>query len=122
MSTHIYRPSYLLFWSILLSGLALGVTATNLSARSSCIINSYTDASNLLGCSIITIAAQTVPGGQSLALTGLADGTTVELAGNITFGTGTDWSGNLFSLSGGRITFNGNGYTIEGNGAYYCTS
>ncbi|CAG7846073.1 Endo-polygalacturonase Short=PG; AltName: Full=Pectinase; Flags: Precursor [Serendipita indica DSM 11827] len=71
------------------------------------------------GCKTITIAAQTVPAGKSLALTNLADGTTVQLAGDISFGTGVHWTGNLFTLQGGKIIFNGNGHTINGNGAYY---
>jgi polygalacturonase len=103
-----------------LSLLAVVANASPLEARASCTISTYTDVSNVSGCTTITIAKQTVPGGKSLALTGLKDGTTVQLSGDVTFGTGTYWTGTLFSLSGGKIAFNGNGHTIDGNGAYYC--
>lgn len=111
-----------MFRYVLASGLSFLVVVANaapLEARASCTISTYTDVSNVSGCTTITIAKQTVPGGKSLALTGLKDGTTVQLSGDLTFGTGTYWTGNLFSLSGGKITFNGNGHTIDGNGAYY---
>jgi len=91
-----------------------------LTPRDACTITTYTDVSNVSGCTSITIAGQTVPAGESLALSSLKDGTTVTLSGDIVFATGIHWTGNLFSLIGGQIAFDGNGYTIDGNGAWYC--
>jgi polygalacturonase len=91
-----------------------------LTPRDICTIATYTDVSNVSGCTSITIAGQTVPAGESLALSDLKDGTTVTLSGDIVFATGVHWKGNLFSLTGGQIAFNGNGHTIDGNGAWYC--
>jgi polygalacturonase len=91
-----------------------------LTPHSICTISTYTDVSNISGCTSITIAGQTVPAGESLALSDLKNGATVTLSGDIVFATGIHWKGNLFSLTGGQIAFNGNGHTIEGNGAWYC--
>jgi polygalacturonase len=44
----------------------------------------------------------------------------VTLTGDITFSTGVHWNGTLFWLSGGEITFDGGGHTINGNGQWYC--
>lgn len=112
------------FVALALSLLNNGINATpvELVPRASCTISTYTDVSNVSGCTAITIAGQTVPAGQTLALSGLADGTTVTLSGNVNFATGTYWTGNLFSLSGGKIAFDGKGHTINGNGAWYCMS
>jgi galacturan 1,4-alpha-galacturonidase len=111
----------------ILAALAVSLLADNVNAtpvglipRASCTVATYTDVSNVLGCTSITIAGQTVPAGKSLALSGLKAGTTVTLSGDIVFATGKHWTGNLFSLTGDNITFNGNGYTIDGNGAWYC--
>lgn len=110
-----------------LAALTLSLFAKDVNAapaestlRDTCTITTYTDASDVSGCSSITIARQTVPAGESLALNGLKDGTTVTLSGDIVFATGIHWKGNLFSLTGGQIAFDGNGYTIDGNGAWYC--
>ncbi|KAG8806635.1 hypothetical protein FRC18_006001, partial [Serendipita sp. 400] len=113
--------SLLVFASLasLPAALASPVTPDIVPRATSCTIKTYTDAINLSSCTSITIAAQTVPAGQSLNVTGLKDGTTVTLSGDISFGTGVHWTGTLFTLSGGKISFNGNGHTINGNGAYY---
>lgn len=107
------------FFSALVLPFLTNATPVELAARASCTVSTYTDVANVSACTAITIAGQTVPAGQTLALSGLKDGTTVTLSGNIVFATGTHWTGNLFSLSGGKIAFDGKGHTIDGNGAWY---
>ncbi|KAK4695489.1 hypothetical protein P7C70_g8541, partial [Phenoliferia sp. Uapishka_3] len=70
----------------------------------------------------VNIEAFTVPVGKTFDLSDLLDGTTVNVLGEITFATGEDWSGPLaegLHLGGTDITFNGNGYKWNGNGAYW---
>jgi len=60
--------------------------------------------------------------GETLAITGLASGTTVNLNGEVTFGV-SDWDGPLFEIGtdsdDDTFTFNGNGNTLNGQGASY---
>lgn len=59
---------------------------------------------------------QTVPGGKTFDLTGLASGTKVTLAGDVTF-TAAEWEGPLFAIDGSGVTFDGAGHTFDGQGA-----
>ena len=60
----------------------------------------------------ISIEAFTMTAGETLAITGLASGTAVNLLGEVTFGV-SNWAGPLFEIgtssSSGTFTFNGNG-------------
>ncbi|KAM0817579.1 putative Glycoside hydrolase [Seiridium cardinale] len=70
-------------------------------------------------CSTIVLSALTVPGGQTLRLEKLNDGTTVVFDGVTTFGY-SEWEGSLFSVSGNHITVRGEpGSALDGQGALY---
>ncbi|KZP10501.1 glycoside hydrolase family 28 protein [Athelia psychrophila] len=75
-----------------------------------------------LACTTINIESFTMTAGKTLAITGLASGTTVNLLGEVTFGV-SNWAGPLFSIGtssdSGTFTFNGNGNTFNGQGAKY---
>lgn len=62
---------------------------------------------------------QTVPAGKALDLSGLATNTNVNMKGDITFASGTNWAGPLFVIKGTNVNFQGNGYTFNGNGQDY---
>ncbi|KAL5523846.1 hypothetical protein ACEPAG_8019 [Sanghuangporus baumii] len=80
-------------------------------------IDSIDDAANAGDCTTVNINGFTVPAGQGFELD-LADGTTVNLNGNILFGN-VSWGGPLFTISGDDITFNGNGFIFDGGGPFY---
>lgn len=85
-----------------------------------CTITSLSDVSNAVAnCTAITISSFTVPAGQTFSLKNLKTGTTVTVSGNVTFGTGVFWSGNMFELSGKNVTFDGQGNWFNGNGQFY---
>ncbi|KAF3013316.1 hypothetical protein E8E14_011116 [Neopestalotiopsis sp. 37M] len=70
-------------------------------------------------CSTIVLSALTVPGGETLDLEDLNDGTTVVFEGTTTFGY-SEWSGPLFAVSGNDITVRGEaGSVLDGQGALY---
>ncbi|KAH8662603.1 glycoside hydrolase [Xylariales sp. PMI_506] len=70
-------------------------------------------------CSTIILNSLTVPGGTTLNLEKLNDGTTVIFEGTTTFGY-SEWSGPLFSVSGNSITVRGAaGSVLDGQGALY---
>ncbi|KAI0486955.1 glycoside hydrolase [Xylaria cf. heliscus] len=70
-------------------------------------------------CSTIVLSSLQVPGGQTLNLEKLNDGTTVIFEGTTTFGY-AEWTGSLFSVSGNRITVKGaEGSVLDGQGALY---
>ncbi|KAI2630445.1 glycoside hydrolase [Xylaria nigripes] len=70
-------------------------------------------------CSTIVLSSLEVPGGETLNLEGLNDGTTVIFEGTTTFGY-AEWDGSLFSVSGNRITVKGAANSVlDGQGALY---
>ncbi|KAL7420496.1 hypothetical protein Q5752_004446 [Cryptotrichosporon argae] len=90
------------------------------TARESCAITDFDDVDDVVSaCTSITLGPLTVPSGETLDLSGLADGTTVTLAGNVTFSSGTAWDGPLFEIGGSDITFDGAGLVFDGNGQDY---
>ncbi|KAJ3374025.1 hypothetical protein GGF31_008241 [Allomyces arbusculus] len=106
--------------AFLLAFVALSVQAA--PAGNACVVDSIAAAKNVASCSTITIKAFTVPGGQTLALDGLKDGTIVNFAGDVTFGY-KEWEGPLFRVSGAsdsaKVTVNGNGHILDGQGQLY---
>ncbi|KIP05617.1 glycoside hydrolase family 28 protein [Phlebiopsis gigantea 11061_1 CR5-6] len=80
-------------------------------------ISSLSDVAAAVKCTTVNINAFTVPAGSTFELD-LAEGTTVNMEGDVTFGE-ENWAGPLFQVSGTSITFNGNGHTFDGNGAFY---
>nr|AWM99285.1 glycoside hydrolase family 28 [Rhizophlyctis rosea] len=98
-----------------------GIHAAPATTSTSCTISSY-DASAISAakssCSTITINGITVPGGTTLDLTKLKDGTIVNFRGKITFGH-SEWAGPLLSISGSGLTVDGTGATLDGLGAQY---
>ncbi|KAI1431154.1 glycoside hydrolase [Xylaria sp. CBS 124048] len=70
-------------------------------------------------CSTIVLSFLQVPGGKTLNLEGLNDGTMVIFEGTTTFGY-AEWEGSLFSVSGNSITVKGAaGSVLDGQGALY---
>ncbi|KAI1310973.1 glycoside hydrolase [Xylaria venustula] len=70
-------------------------------------------------CSTIVLSSLQVPGGETLNLEDLNDGTTVVFEGTTTFGY-AEWEGSLFSVSGNGITVKGaEGSVLDGQGALY---
>ncbi|KAI0391323.1 glycoside hydrolase family 28 protein [Xylariaceae sp. FL0594] len=70
-------------------------------------------------CSTIVLSSLQVPGGQTLNLEKLNDGTTVIFEGVTTFGY-AEWEGPLFSVSGNGIVVNGvPDSVLDGQGALY---
>lgn len=95
----------------------------NIGKRCTATISSASDiTSSNKACTTINIEAFTMTAGETLDLTGLASGTTVNLLGEVTFGV-KNWDGPLFEIgtssSSGTFTFNGNGKTLNGQGASY---
>ncbi|KAI0030874.1 endo-polygalacturonase PG1 [Vararia minispora EC-137] len=108
------------FYQILPAFAALAVASSTheLQARACTgTISSLSDVAAAVGCTTITINSFTVPAGETFTLA-LATGTTVNMAGDVTFGE-KNWSGPLFMITGKQITFNGNGHTFNGNGPFY---
>jgi hypothetical protein len=65
----------------LFHALALAAPAKDVEKRASaCTITTYTQSGSMSSCSSITIAAQTVPGGEPLSLTDIPDDITVSLS------------------------------------------
>ncbi|KAI0308919.1 pectin lyase fold/virulence factor, partial [Amylostereum chailletii] len=65
-------------------------------------ISSLDDVDAAVACTTVVINAFTVPGGQTFNLD-LLDGTTITMAGDVTFGEEV-WEGPLFQISGDDIT------------------
>lgn len=80
-------------------------------------ISSLDDVDDAVECTTVNINSFTVPAGETFNLD-LADGTTVNMEGDVSFGNKT-WAGPLFQVSGDSVTFNGNGHTFNGNGPFY---
>jgi len=89
------------------------------AAPSSCVgtIDSLDDVANAVKCTSVILNGFTVPAGKGLTLS-LLDGTTVDMKGDISFGT-KSWAGPLFVVTGKSITFNGNGHKFDGGGPFY---
>ncbi|KZP09158.1 glycoside hydrolase family 28 protein [Athelia psychrophila] len=96
---------------------------SHLGKRCTATISSASDvtAANL-ACTTINIESFTMTAGETLAITGLASGTAVNLLGEVTFGV-SNWAGPLFEIGtssdSGTFAFNGNGNTFNGQGASY---
>lgn len=70
-------------------------------------------------CADIVLASLQVPGGVTLDLEGLRDGTTVTFAGTTTWGF-AEWAGSLVSVSGTNVTVRGApGAVLDGRGALW---
>ncbi|CAE6369661.1 unnamed protein product [Rhizoctonia solani] len=80
-------------------------------------ISSLDDVSSAVECTTININSFTVPAGQTFSISA-PTGATINVVGDVTFGY-EEWAGPLFELSGTDITFNGNGYTFDGQGDQY---
>ncbi|KAG8731510.1 hypothetical protein FRC11_003954 [Ceratobasidium sp. 423] len=80
-------------------------------------IPSLDDVSSAVECTTININSFTVPAGETFSISA-PTGATINLLGDVTFGY-EEWAGPLFQLSGTDITFNGNGYTFDGQGDLY---
>ncbi|WVW80371.1 hypothetical protein I302_102352 [Kwoniella bestiolae CBS 10118] len=93
---------------------------SGLSRRCVSAISSYDEVDSAVssGCDI-ELGAITVPSGKALDLSGLGDGATVTVTGDVTFEGGVEWEGPMFIIDGSDITFNGGGHTFDGQGATY---
>ncbi|KAL5485139.1 hypothetical protein ACEPAI_7781 [Sanghuangporus weigelae] len=103
-----------MYLALILSALVRVSSAFAAKRASGCTatINSLDDVDSASDCTTVEINGFTVPGGQGFELD-LADGTTVNLNGDILFGnkSGRD--------RGNDITFNGNGFNFDGGGPFY---
>jgi len=102
--------------TIFVLSLLAGATVAN-AASCSATISSLSDVAAAVKCTSITLNGFTVPAGEGLSLS-LASGTTVTMAGDISFGN-KSWAGPLLTVSGTSITFNGNGHKFDGGGPFY---
>ncbi|KAG7443971.1 polygalacturonase [Guyanagaster necrorhizus] len=114
MFTHAFRQ--FVFTAAVLAVVS-AIPTEELEERSSCTISSVSTASSISSCSSVTISAFTVPSGSTLSLSPKS-GATITMAGDITFAK-TSSDGPLFTIDGDDITFNGAGYSFDGNGADY---
>ncbi|EUC65131.1 endo-polygalacturonase [Rhizoctonia solani AG-3 Rhs1AP] len=80
-------------------------------------ISSIDDVSSAIECTTININSFTVSAGQTFSISA-PTGATINVPGDVTFGY-EEWAGPLFQLTGTDITFNGNGYTFDGQGDQY---
>ena len=99
------------------SSSAGAVSNASVTAASGC---TFTDADAAIkgksSCSSIVLSGITVPAGETLDMTDLADGTTLTFEGTTTFEY-EEWEGPLISVSGKSITVQGaSGHVIDGNG------
>ncbi|POS68853.1 polygalacturonase 1 precursor [Diaporthe helianthi] len=97
-----------------LCGLAVGALAADCTFSGS---DGYLQASqNKKSCSNIVLDSLEVPGGVTLNLENLNDGTTVTFQGRTTWAY-AEWEGSLFSVSGNNITIKGApGHVLDGQG------
>ncbi|KAF8596697.1 endo-polygalacturonase PG2 [Ceratobasidium sp. AG-I] len=93
------------------------VAAAPAGKRCTGTIASLNDVAAAQKCTTININAFTVPAGKTFELS-LISGTTVNMLGDVKFGV-ANWAGPLFSVSGTKIVFNGNGHTFDGQGPSY---
>ncbi|KAK7741795.1 hypothetical protein SLS53_004859 [Cytospora paraplurivora] len=106
-----------------LSGALAASASNNSTASSSCTFTGSTGYSevseNKNSCSTIILDSLEVPGGETLDLTDLNDGTTVIFEGRTTWDY-AEWEGSLFSVSGNNITVKGAaGSVLDGQGALW---
>ncbi|KAF9018468.1 glycoside hydrolase [Hymenopellis radicata] len=101
--------------------LLLAPLASSLNVpRASCTISSLKDVDSVVAsCTDITIASFTVDANTTFDLSDLSDGSTVKVAGNVTFAKSTNFNGPMFQIDGTDITFDGGGFTFDGEGAKY---
>ncbi|EME83261.1 glycoside hydrolase family 28 protein [Pseudocercospora fijiensis CIRAD86] len=108
----------------ILTSLLLGAGAGNSSSSASPTVqdgctftDSDTASASKASCTAIVLKDITVPAGETLDMTDLADGTTVTFEGTTTFEY-DEWKGPLISFSGTGLTVTGaSGHVIDGNGA-----
>ncbi|CAE6468738.1 unnamed protein product [Rhizoctonia solani] len=93
------------------------VAASPAGKRCTGTISSLDDVAAAQKCTTININAFTVPAGKTFAISAL-DGTTINMLGDVRFGV-ANWPGPLFSITGNKLVFNGNGHTFDGQGASY---
>ncbi|KAK0202335.1 glycoside hydrolase family 28 protein [Desarmillaria ectypa] len=93
--------------------LVSAIPTGELEERASCTISSVSSASSIYSCSSVTISAFAVPSGNNPN-----QAATITMAGDITFAK-TSSIGPLFTIDSDDITFNGAGYSFDGNGAEY---
>ncbi|KAL8293510.1 hypothetical protein RQP46_000211 [Phenoliferia psychrophenolica] len=105
-------------WALAAASHSPARSAGHLDKKCTGTISAYSDIADAVKCTTINIEAFTVPVGETFALS-LLKGTTVNVLGEITFATGSDWAGPLASVTGTDITFNGNSHKWNGNGAYW---
>ncbi|KAI1764311.1 glycoside hydrolase family 28 protein [Hypoxylon sp. FL1150] len=93
-------------------------SSTASTSSSSCTFTSTDSlAAGKDSCTDIVLDGITVPAGETLDLTDLADGTSVTFQGTTSFEY-EEWDGPLISVSGVSITVTGaSGHVIDGNGA-----
>lgn len=94
------------------------VSAASVTVQDGCTFtDSDTASASKASCTSIVLKDITVPAGETLDLTDLADGTTVTFEGTTTFEY-EEWEGPLISFSGTGLTVTGaSGHVIDGNGA-----
>ncbi|EIM85583.1 polygalacturonase [Stereum hirsutum FP-91666 SS1] len=105
------------FIIVALAGVASAVPASDAAKRATCTVDSVSSASSVSSCSTVTIKAFTVPSGNTVTIAA-KKGATINMEGDITFSKTTS-DGPLFTLDTDSVTFNGNGYKVNGNGAAY---
>ncbi|KAI0145362.1 glycoside hydrolase [Xylariaceae sp. FL1272] len=130
-----HHTSFLAFFTLLLASSSYASPATPVTTAApnvadavapradSCTFSGslgYSSASvSKKSCSTIVLSDLQVPGGTTLNLEDLNDGTTVIFEGTTTFGY-SEWEGSLFSVSGNKITVKGaEGSKLDGQGALY---
>ncbi|EIM80803.1 polygalacturonase [Stereum hirsutum FP-91666 SS1] len=101
-----------------LAGVALSTpTGADTAKRATCTVNSVSTSESLDDCSTVVIEAFTVDDGDTVTISA-ASGATITLTGDITFAS-TTADGPLLTIDTDDVTFNGGGFTIDGNGADY---
>ncbi|THV03470.1 pectin lyase-like protein [Dendrothele bispora CBS 962.96] len=80
-------------------------------------ISSLADVEAAQECDTVVINSFTVDAGETFTLNP-ADGATVTMTGDVTFGF-QEWEGPLMVVEGNDITFDGGGFTLNGQGEQY---
>ncbi|KAI5122142.1 hypothetical protein M0805_000789 [Coniferiporia weirii] len=104
-------------WKFLTAFIFASISVANAASDCTGTISSLDDVSDAEECTTININAFTVPAGETFKLE-VSSGTTVNLNGDVLFGN-ESWAGPLFEIEGDSVTFNGNGYIMDGGGPFY---
>ncbi|KAG0307903.1 hypothetical protein BGZ97_000238 [Linnemannia gamsii] len=109
------------FLSIITAFAATAVMAAPTKERAGCVATTYDQIAGTKGCSAITIQGPfTVPANKKIDLTGLKTGTTIKIAGVITFAKGNlDKNNDLVTIGGTNIKIDGTSGTFDGSGPLY---